>query len=49
MFVCMDQNGSTPLMSAASTGHLSVVEYLVEKGVVVETKDDQVNIVISLL
>ena len=35
----MYQGGDTPLLVAASAGHLSVVEYLVEKGAEIEVTD----------
>ena len=35
----MYQDGDTPLMDAATEGHLPVAEYLVEKGAEMEAKD----------
>ena len=44
----MHQNGRTPLMLAAESGRLPVVEYLMEKGANIEAKED-VSDVISLM
>ena len=44
----MYQYGTTPLIDAAMNGHLPVVEYLVEKGVNMEAKNN-VSDVISLM
>ena len=39
----MFQSESTPLMFAATNGHLPVVEYLVERGADMEAKDNIVS------
>ena len=42
----MYQGGYTSLLWAANSGHLSVVEYLVERGDDMEAKDDVSGVVI---
>ena len=44
----MYQNGTTPLKNAAASGHLSAIEYLVERGADIQAKD-VVSDVISLM
>ena len=38
--LCLHQDGDTPLLVAAKHGHLSVVEYLLERGADIEAKDN---------
>ena len=49
MYLWMKQGGWTPLILAASNGHLAVVEYLVENGADMEAKNDVVSDVILLM
>ena len=43
--LCMDQYGYTPLIWAALEGHLSMVEYLLEKGADVEAKNNVSDVI----
>ena len=42
----MNQNGVTPLLSAAIGGRLSVVEYLLERGANIEAKNNVSGVII---
>ena len=47
--VCTYQNGTTPLIAAAITGHLPVAEYLVERGADLEARNDVINLTYGII